>query len=219
MGVLGCWVVFLNPLLPHSVTLLLRYSPTPLRPYPPTPLRPHSPPPYKPVFNFNKKNVFLTKGQLPYLVMLLAPIYLHGVDVSSLFKVTSNKPTILPITAQATIGDKAIKLEVAKNAIAQQTGLTHRPDIPSDRGMLYQTMTQQPLTFSGKGMEFATDLIFINKNRVVGLYTNVTPCTDKCTTYSLTQKYDAVMEVKAGIVEKLGIKNDTEIDLNYAGQN
>ena len=171
------------------------------------------------MFNFNKKDVFLTKAQLPYLVMLLAPIYLHGVDVSSLFKVSNNKPTILPITAQATIGDKAIKLEVAKTAITHQIGLTHRPDIPSDRGMLYQTTIQQPLTFSGKGMEFATDLIFINKNHVVGLYANVTPCTDRCTNYSLQQKYDAVMEVKAGIVEKLGIKNDTAIDLTYAGQN
>ena len=171
------------------------------------------------MFNFNKKDVFLTKAQLPYLVLLFAPIYLYGVDVSSLFKVTNNKPTILPITAQATIGDKAIKLEVAKNQLSQQTGLTHRPDLPSDRGMLYQTTIRQPLTFSGKGMEFATDLIFINKNRVVGLYANVTPCTDRCINYALQQKYDAVMEVKAGIVEKLGIKNDTAIDLTYAGQN
>jgi uncharacterized protein len=171
------------------------------------------------MFNFNKKDVFLTKAQLPYLVLLFAPIYLYGVDVSSLFKVTTNKPTILPITAQATIGDKAIKLEVAKNTITQQTGLTHRSNIPSDQGMLYQTTTQQPLTFSSKGMEFATDLVFISKNRVVGLYANVTPCTDRCTNYSLPQKYDAVMEVKAGIIEKLGIKNDTKIDLTYAGQN
>ena len=201
-----------------GVYLLLRHSRTPLLPFPFT-LSPFTFPPDKNVFNFNKKDVFLTKAQLPYLVLLFAPIYLYGVDVSSLFKVTNNKPTILPITAQATVGDKAIKLEVAKTAITHQTGLTHRPDIPSDRGMLYQTTTQQPLTFSGKGMEFATDLIFINKNRVVGLYANVTPCTDKCTNYSLPQKYDAVMEVKAGIVEKLGIKNDTEIDLTYAGQN
>jgi uncharacterized protein len=166
------------------------------------------------MFNFNDKKVVFTKQQLPYLVLLFAPIYLNGVDVSGFFKSTSNKPTVLPITAQATIGDKAIKLEVAKTSIAHSTGLTHRSEIESDRGMLYQTTT--PLTFSGKGMEFATDLIFIDRGRVVGLYVNVTPCTDDCTNYSLKQPYTDVMEVKAGTVEKLGIKNDTKIQLNFA---
>ena len=166
------------------------------------------------MFKFNDKKVVFTKDQLPTLVLLLAPIYLNGVDVSGFFKSTSNKPTVLPITAQATIGDKAIKLEVAKTSIAQSTGLTHRSEIEPDRGMLYQTST--PLTFSGKGMEFATDLIFINRGRVVGSYVNVTPCTDECTNYMLRQAYTDVMEVKAGTVEKLGIKNDTKIKLSYA---
>ncbi len=170
------------------------------------------------MFNFNKKDTFLTKAQLPFLVMAFAPIFLHGVDVSGLFTVTKTTPTILPITGQATIGDKAIKLEVSKNSLTHSVGLTHRKDIESDRGMLYRTTTSQPLNFSGKGMEFATDLVFINKDRVVGLYTNIAPCTDKCINYSLRQKYDAVIEVKAGTVEKLGIRNDTEINLNYQEQ-
>jgi uncharacterized protein len=166
------------------------------------------------MFDFNDKKVVLTKAHYPYLVLLLAPIYLNGVDLSGLFKSTSNRPTILPITAQATVGEKAIKLEVAKTSIAQVTGLTHRREIEPDRGMLYETIT--PLVFSGKGMEFATDLIFIDRGRVVGFYTNVTPCTADCTNYSLKQPYTSVMEVKAGTVEKLKIHNDTEIQINYA---
>ena len=166
------------------------------------------------MFDFSNKKVVLSKAQLPYLILLLAPIYLQGVDLSSLLKSTSNQPTVLPITAQATIGNKAIQLEVAKTSIAQATGLTHRSDIEPDRGMLYQTTT--PLTFSGKGMQFATDLIFIDRHRVVGLYTNITPCTDSCTNYSLPQPYTSVIEVKTGTVEQLRIKNDTKIDINYA---
>jgi uncharacterized membrane protein (UPF0127 family) len=171
------------------------------------------------MFDFNNKKIFLTKAQLPFLVMAFAPVFLYGVDVSGLFTVSKTTPTILPITGQATIGDKAIKLEVSKNALSHTVGLTHRKDIESDRGMLYKTTTSKPLNFSGKGMEFATDLIFINKDRVVGLYANVAPCTDKCINYSLRQKYDAVIEVKTGTVEQLGIKNDTQIELTYAGQN
>jgi uncharacterized protein len=165
------------------------------------------------MFNFNDKQVVLTKAQLPYLFLLFTPFLLQGVDLSSLFRSTSNQPTVLPITAQATVGDKAIKLEVAKTAIAHTTGLTHRSDIAPDHGMLYDITT--PLTFSGKGMEFATDLIFLDRGRVVGFYTNVTPCTDECINYALPQAYTAVIEVKAGTAEKLGIRNNTEIQLNY----
>jgi uncharacterized membrane protein (UPF0127 family) len=124
----------------------------------------------------------------------------------------------MPVTAQATVGDLAIKLEVSKNSLTHAVGLTHRPNIESDRGMLYLTPTEKPLTFSGKNMKFATDLIFIHQDRVVGTYSDIAPCTDKCLNYSLRQKYDSVIEVKAGTVEKLGIKNDTEINIAYAGR-
>ena len=165
------------------------------------------------MFNSNDKKTVFTNAHYLYLVLLLAPIYLNGLDVSGLFQSTNNQPNILPITAQATIGEKAIKLEVAKTTIAQTTGLTHRNEIESDRGILYETTT--PLVFSGKGMKFATDLIFINRDRVVGFYTNITPCTE-CTNYSLKQSYTSVIEVNAGTVEKLKIHNATKIQIDYA---
>ena len=31
----------------------------------------------------------------------------------------------------------------------------------------------------------------------------------------MPQKYDVVMEVKAGTVDKLGIKNDTQVKIDY----
>jgi uncharacterized protein len=169
--------------------------------------------------NFNDKKIKLTNAQLPLLVLAFAPIFLHGVNMRELFSSVRNTqtPTILPITAQATINGKAIKLEVAKTAITHATGLTHRSDIAADRGMLYRLNKFQPLTFTGGGMEFATDLIFIDKNKVVDSYANIAPCTDKCINYSTRQKYDRVIEVKAGSIQKLEIKNGTEIELVYAG--
>ncbi len=165
------------------------------------------------MFNFTNKKAVLTKAQLPLLVLSLAPIYLYGTDLSGFFRVEQTTPVVLPITAQAIFGDKAIKLEESKNILSHKIGLTHRSDIAPDRGMLYETTT--PLSFSGKGMEFATDLIFIKGDRVVGLYANIEPCTEKCINYSLPQKYDVVMEVKAGTVDKLGIKNDTQVKIDY----
>jgi uncharacterized membrane protein (UPF0127 family) len=168
------------------------------------------------MFDFNNKQVVFTKAQLPYLIFAFAPIFLYGVDLSGMFGRSKTTPTVLPVTAQAFVDNKAIKLEVAKTAVTQETGLTHRSSIPIDRGMLYRTTVKNPLTFSGRGMKFATDLVFILGNKVVGTYTNIVPCSDKCINYALDRQYDSVMEVNTGIVERLRIANDTKIDITYA---
>jgi uncharacterized membrane protein (UPF0127 family) len=168
------------------------------------------------MFNFNNKDAKLTKAQLPMLFLAFAPFYLHGLDLSSLFTIDKSMPIVNPITAQALIEGKAIKLEVANNLTTQASGLTHRTDIDLDRGMLYQTSINQPLSFTGEGMEFSTDLIFIMGDKVVGSYSNIKPCQiDACTKYSLNRKYNRVLEVKAGIIEKLAIKNDTQVDISF----
>ena len=168
------------------------------------------------MFDFNNKKTVFKKSHLPFLVFAFAPLFLQGVDFSGMFDRSKNTPKVLPVTAQAYIGDKAIKLEVAKTALTQETGLTHRNSIPIDRGMLYRTTISKPLAFSGRAMEFATDLVFILGNKVVGTYTNIAACTDKCINYKLDRKYDSVMEVNTGIVEKLRVVNGTRIEIAYA---
>jgi uncharacterized protein len=171
--------------------------------------------------SFNDPTILFKKSQLPLLVLAFAPIFFNSVDISTLFsrnETNDERVLLLPITAQATVGNLAIKLEVSKNHLTHSVGLTHRQNIASDRGMLYLTTTDKPLTFSGKNMKFATDLIFIDRQRVVGTYSNISPCTDKCVNYSLRQQYDSVIEVKAETIDKLGIKNDTEINIAYAAE-
>jgi uncharacterized membrane protein (UPF0127 family) len=178
------------------------------------------------MFSFNNKDLKFRKSQLPMLVLAFAPFLLNGTDFNKLFTRDKNIPNISPVTAQALIDGKAIKLEVANNPITQAAGLTHRADIDLDRAMLYQTSISKPLAFSGEGMEFSTDLIFIMGNKVVGSYSNVKPCTNtaptapnistaNCPKYSLERKYNQVLEVKAGIIEKLEVKNDTQVDISY----
>jgi uncharacterized protein len=167
---------------------------------------------------FNKPDVIFTKKQLPFLVLAFAPIFLYGVDFKGLFTVTSTTPKTLFITGQALVGDKAIKLEVSKTAITHQSGLTYRPDIPQDRGMLYLTTASNPLSFNGKGMMFATDLIFLNNGKVVGFYANIAPCKDTCTDYTIKEAFDSALEVKAGTIERLGITNGTKIPVAYEGK-
>jgi uncharacterized membrane protein (UPF0127 family) len=165
------------------------------------------------MFDFNNKDIRLTKAQLPLLILAFAPFFLHGLDARKLFASVKTVSNVLPITAQAIVDDKAIKLEVSNSKITHQTGLTYRADIAADRGILYQTI--EPLSFSGKNMEFATDLIFMMNDKVVSTHTNIKPCTDRCITYSTKERYNAVIEVKTGLVENLRIINGKEIKITY----
>jgi uncharacterized protein len=173
------------------------------------------------MFDFNKKDIKFTKAQLPFLVLCFAPFFLHDLDLTDLFKPQKDTPNISPVIAQALIDGKAIKLEVANSPAAQAAGLTHRADIDIDRGMLYQTSMSQPLTFTGEGMEFSTDLIFMLGTKVVGFYAGIKPCTTAttCLKYTLNSKYTRVLEVKAGVIDKLSIKNGTEVDISFLKKN
>jgi uncharacterized membrane protein (UPF0127 family) len=159
----------------------------------------------------------LDKSQLGILVVALgAPFFLQGLNYEEMFASKPSRPLELLITAQARLGDKAIKLEVSQNRLSHQTGLTFRPDIQSDRGMLYLTTTSQPLRFSGKNMRFPTDLVFLNGNKVVMTHTQIAPCTDKCPQYGSQLAYDGAIEVKAGVVQALNIQAGTTIEITYA---
>jgi uncharacterized protein len=166
------------------------------------------------MFDFNNKDTKFTKGQWPLLVLAFAPFFLHGLDMKELFISTKATPKVLPVTAQAIVDNKAIKLEVSTNKITHQTGLTYRSDIAVDRGMLYQIT--EPLSFSGKNMSFPTDLIFIMGDKVIGTHTNIKPCTDDCINYSVKETYDGVIEVKTGLVQDLSISNGKQILITYA---
>jgi uncharacterized protein len=166
---------------------------------------------------FSDKELTFKKSQLGWLFFALAPIWTYRLNANDLFKTDTSKAVEMPITAQAIVNGKAIKLEVSKNSISHQVGLIHRQDLPLDRGMLYQTTIQQPLVFNGKGMEFATDLIFIKGNKVVFTYSQIQPCnTDKCQTYGTKEPFDQVIETKTGIISKLQIANGTEVELAFA---
>lgn len=157
------------------------------------------------------------KSQLGILVVALgAPFFLQGLNYEEMFATKPDRPLELPVTAQARLGDKAIKLEVSQNRLSHRTGLTLRPDIPTDRGMLYLTTKNQPLAFSGKNMRFPTDLIFLDGNKVVMTHTQIAPCPDKCPQYGSQQTYDSAIEVKAGVVQALNIQPGTTIEIAYA---
>ena len=171
------------------------------------------------IFNIYKTNKEpFNKSHLLFLALAFSPIWLQGVDPKNLiFNTDSTKALVLPVTAQAIFNDKAIQLEVSQTLLTHKTGLSHRQQIPKNRGMLYRVDLFNPLIFSGRGMEFSTDLIFIKDGIIVDTLSGVIPCNlDKCPTYATLQQYDSVIEVNRGTIAQLQIQHGAKVNLTFA---
>ncbi|MCY7324043.1 MAG: DUF192 domain-containing protein, partial [Phormidesmis sp. CAN_BIN36] len=66
---------------------------------------------------------------------------------SSLMQANTNLGQSLQITAQATIAEKVIQLEVAKTPQEQEIGLMGRTSLADDRGMLFIFNPARPTQF------------------------------------------------------------------------
>ena len=113
----------------------------------------------------------------------------------------------LPITAQATIADRVIQLEVAQTPKQQATGLMYRPSLASDRGMLFPFQQPRFASFWMKNVMIPLDMVFLYQGRVVAIENSAPPCaTEPCPTYGPQTLVDQVIELRGGRASELGLK-------------
>lgn len=128
----------------------------------------------------------------------------------SVMNSTSTEPAAgqrLPITAQATIADRVIQLEVAQTPQQQATGLMYRPSLSGDRGMLFPFQQPRFASFWMKNVVIPLDMVFLYKGRVVAIEDSAPPCdTDPCPTYGPQTLVDQVLELRGGRASELGLK-------------
>ncbi|PSB59138.1 DUF192 domain-containing protein [Chamaesiphon polymorphus] len=153
-------------------------------------------------------------SQFYWIFFLVFPFMMQGFKTE---EIAGNSPIILPIEAQLINGDKAVDLEVARTKLDIARGLTFREskDMADDRGMLYAGDFTSDTAFSGKDNKFATDILFLNGNRVA--YIDRVEACDKqrCLEHRTNQPYDRVVEVKAGIANKLKIAVGSTVEIRF----
>lgn len=114
-----------------------------------------------------------------------------------------------PLGKKAIINGHEIKLELAITEAEKEKGLGSRDSLAPDTGMLFVYQTKGNYGFWMKGMRFPLDFIWIDGNIIVDLSPNI-PFPEKNTTQpiSLTSRVpaDKVLEVNAGVIDRLGIK-------------
>lgn len=118
-----------------------------------------------------------------------------------------------------TIGDNVFKVDVARSDKDLSKGLSGRSSIEDDEAMLFLFGNRQARTFWMKDMEFNIDLLWIDGNDIVGYEKNMQAPTKDTSNSDLEQYYsdreiDKVIEMNAGLIDRLGIEIGDKIKIN-----
>ena len=111
------------------------------------------------------------------------------------------------------INEKIIFVEVAITPLERQKGLMERTVLEEDNGMLFVFSEEGEYSFWMKNMEISLDIIWINaEGNVVYYVKNASPCVQSpCQTYLPTADALYVLEVNPGVIDMLGIEENTEV--------
>jgi uncharacterized membrane protein (UPF0127 family) len=124
-----------------------------------------------------------------------------------------NKPDINEYTdggaLNADINGQNLKLVVAKKPETVIKGLSWRKKIPFD-GMIFFFDKPLKVSFWMRGMNFPLDIVWVRNNVILGVTENVKPepgvPEEKLKTYPATGEANIVIELSAGRVKELKIK-------------
>jgi uncharacterized protein len=131
------------------------------------------------------------------------------------FNTKQGKASNLP-TGKITIDGHIFTVEVAKQQLEQEIGLSNRNDLPQDRGMLFVFEKPGYYNFWMKDMRFPLDIIFIQGDKVVSIAENVPTPKPEINNPPLIQSAalsDRVLEINAGLSEKYNIKKNDQVKI------
>jgi uncharacterized protein len=125
-----------------------------------------------------------------------------------------NSGQMLPLSAQITVADQVIQLEVAQTMEQQEIGLMYRTELAKDRGMVFVFDPPRRTAFWMKNTLIPLDMVFLLKGKVQAVSSNVPPCqADPCPTYGPKALVDQVIELRAGRALELGLKQGDRLVL------
>jgi len=113
------------------------------------------------------------------------------------------------------IGSVEIPVELAIDSASQQKGLSGRPSLDSQSGMLFIFNKPGIYTFWMPDMNFTIDIIWINDNKVVDINANVSNNFDpeNPSFYEPVAPAQYVLEVNAGFAKTENIKIGDTVSL------
>lgn len=106
-------------------------------------------------------------------------------------------------------------VELATDDATRTKGLMFRDSMPADHGMLFLFEQPQELQFWMKNCHMPLDILYFDeKYKLVSVQQRVPPCRsggDGCPTYPSNGRAQYVLELNAGVADKLGVKPGDEL--------
>ncbi len=148
---------------------------------------------------------FLIQAVALLLLIIGAIFFYKGGELNLPFTPHSIK------TYQLQINENILKVEVADTQEKRSKGLGSREKLASDEGMLFVFERLDKYPFWMKGLSFPLDFVWISNFEVVDILQNVAPpavgVPDKSLTiYQPKVAVDKVLEINAGVIQRLNIK-------------
>ncbi|HTI96948.1 MAG TPA: DUF192 domain-containing protein [Rudaea sp.] len=102
------------------------------------------------------------------------------------------------------------QIEIAADEASRERGLMFRESMPADHGMLFVFDDAQVRTFWMKNTHIPLDILYFDQNyKLVSAQQRVPPCLNSgnnCPGYPSEGAAQYVLELNAGMADKLGIK-------------
>ena len=111
-------------------------------------------------------------------------------------------------TAFLRVGNVALEVEIADDAVSRARGLSGRADLEKGRGMLFIFPDARIQHFWMKGMNFPIDIIWIRGGKIAGAEEGVHPSSGLATPpiYQSPLPVEMVLEVAAGEFNRLNLR-------------
>lgn len=142
------------------------------------------------------------------LAVLFAALYLYtsNTQISSL-------PFLPPVpeVKQLEINGAKLNVEIADTQEKRSKGLSGRESLATDSGMLFIFPKASRYSFWMKGLSFPLDFVWIKGDKVISVLQNVPPSASgqpdsSLPVYEPNIDVDKVLEVNAGVIQRLNIK-------------
>jgi uncharacterized protein len=117
------------------------------------------------------------------------------------------------------VGDAEVQAEVADTPAEQAKGLSGRPPLAADEGMLFEFAGSSRQAFWMKEMRFPIDIVWIDKGRVSQVSPSVpapkpgTPDSE-LPLYRPRQAIDSVLEVRSGWARANGVAPGAAVEVS-----
>ncbi|MBI2613704.1 MAG: DUF192 domain-containing protein [Candidatus Levybacteria bacterium] len=148
--------------------------------------------------------------------VLLAFVLLLVVAIGVLFMQKYLKTKTFSLfnkNSTATINNHTFKLIIASSQKEREVGLSETKSLPQDQGMIFLFEKPDYYSFWMKNMTFPIDIIYINKDEIVTIQSNVQPPknSESPVIYTSEKPSDKVLEITSGLSEKYSFKKGDKV--------